>query len=57
MCEEKRDELAVKKVAADKLQEQLIREGSALSIKEFKAFKAVRDNLAVDGQKIKRTTE
>lgn len=53
MIEEKREELVVKKAAADKLQEQLIREGTSLSVEDLKQFKTVRDGLASDGQKIK----
>ncbi|MEJ0106149.1 MAG: DNA sulfur modification protein DndD [Bacteroidota bacterium] len=54
---EKREELVVKKTAADKLQEQLIREGSSLSLEEIKEFKDMRDAFGLDSRKLKDNLE
>lgn len=50
---EKKQELVSKKLLSDKLQEQLIREGSVLSLEELKDFKALREALSEEGRKLK----
>ncbi len=53
MIKEKEEELVLKKLASDRLQEQLIREGTAITLEELKDFKQMREHLSEDGARIK----
>lgn len=53
MIREKEEELAIKKQASDKLQEQLIREGTAITLEELKDFKLMKEHLNEEGKRIK----
>ncbi|MEO6729832.1 MAG: AAA family ATPase [Ferruginibacter sp.] len=50
---EKEEELLLKRIASDKFQERLIREGSSITLEEMKDFKIVRDQLQQDHLKLK----
>lgn len=51
--EEKSDELLSKKMASDKLQERLIREGTSITLDELKEFRQLREHLMEEGSKLK----
>lgn len=53
MIKEKDEELAVKKSASDKLQEQLIREGTSLTLEDLKDYKDMKEHLGGEVAKIK----
>jgi DNA sulfur modification protein DndD len=53
MIREKAEELAVKKSASDKLQEQLIREGTSLTLEDLKDYKSMKEHLGSEVGKIK----
>lgn len=53
MIKEKEEELNIKKHASDKFQEQLIREGSAITLEELKDFKQMKDHLSEEGRRLK----
>jgi len=48
MIQEKEEELILKKAATDKLQEQLIREGTSISLADLKDFQSMKENLSGD---------
>lgn len=50
---EKDAELSLKKIASDKFQERLIREGSSMTLEEMKDFKQLREQLVLDNTKLK----
>jgi DNA sulfur modification protein DndD len=50
---ERQDELLLKRIVSDKLQEKLIREGSSLTIEEMKDFKEMRENLKEENLRLK----
>lgn len=50
---EKEEELSVKRLTSDKFQEQLIREGTSITLEELKDFKQMKEHLEEDGQRIK----
>ncbi|HWZ23176.1 MAG TPA: hypothetical protein VNW06_11010 [Cytophagaceae bacterium] len=45
LATEKEEALLLKRIASDKLQEKLIREGSTITIEEMKGFKQIQENL------------
>lgn len=49
----KDDEIAFKRQSSDKLQEQLIREGSTITLEELKDFKQMKDHLSEELKKVK----
>ncbi|HWJ28270.1 MAG TPA: hypothetical protein VNS32_17125 [Flavisolibacter sp.] len=53
MIREKESELLIKQNASDKMQERLIREGSAISVEELKEFRRVRDEWMIQGNELK----
>lgn len=53
MVIEKEEELAIKKQASNKLQEQLIREGSSISLEELKEFREIKERLNAENQRLK----
>jgi DNA sulfur modification protein DndD len=50
---EKEDELKMKKLASDKLQERLIRQGTAITLEELKHLKKMRDQFNEEGTRLK----
>jgi len=53
LVQEKNDELAIKKVASDKFQEKLIREGSSISLEELKDFRVMKEHLQEESSRLK----
>ena len=53
MVREKEEELSVKRQASDKFQEQLIREGTSITLEELKDFKLMKDHLSEELKKLR----
>ena len=53
LVQEKEEELILKRVASDKFQEQLIREGSSVTVEELKEFQLMKDHLNEDTARLK----
>jgi DNA sulfur modification protein DndD len=53
LVQEKEDELLLKRVASDKFQEQLIREGSSITVEELKEFRLMKEHLHSENVRLK----
>lgn len=53
LADERTEELAIKKIASDKFQEKLIREGSSISLEELKDFKIMKEHLQEENMRLR----
>lgn len=53
MIQEKKEELSAKRAKSDKLQEQLIREGTSLTLDDLRDYKSMKEHLGTEVAKIK----